>query len=181
MEHEILSYIDRPVDLLKLVKNLTISEDNLEREARIQPKYYLEASRYKVQCMWQKQRLMAKFESLKAEKGLKLRKMKFGKGDGRVTEKEIESRVIADEEVKKLRIRLERAFQLLEFAQQLVEAYRQRQSVLKVLSDIRNAEIANEIRSVREGMARKEMEKMSSKARAALRQRGLDTSEEDDE
>lgn len=163
--------LDRPVELQKLLKKLRLSsEGDLEKQSAEQPGLYLEASRFRAQLLHERSVKLAKLEVLKAEKALRIRAKKFEKAKGeRLTEKEIENRILVDPEIRKAKLKLERLFQLEEWAKGLVAAFQQRRDMIRTISDIRNAEIASEVRAVKEGMARETMRQVSERTRRSLR------------
>lgn len=169
------------VELQRLVKKLAFAEDDFEKANLEQAKLSLQASMYRVEAMKLKHRRQAVLEKIRAEKALAFGKIKHGQKRGqRMTQAEIQNRVMVDPNVRKAQRRFEEALELEEFSVSLVYAYRQRQTTLRIVTDIRNGEIANDIRSVREGMARDTMDKMSNRARRVLRKRGDDVEDEEE-
>lgn len=152
----------RPVNIRDLVDNLEFDVDDLERAALVQPKYFLEASRYRTLKLRKRARAYVKLELLKAEAGMQLRRKK---ADKKLTEAAINSQVLADEECQKWRDRLEQAYVEEKYSELLVEAYKQRLSVIKVLSDIRNSEISSELRAVRQSIAADSLRKVKEKVK----------------
>lgn len=168
---ELDAYLAAEVNLRKLVDKLAFDPDDLERANMLQPQLYLKASKYKVQLMRLRGKAQRKFEMLCASKRQQLRRLNGGKGRGeRMTESGISDAIIKDGKVRRAKRVLDRAFELEEFGKLLVDAFRQRRDVVRNLVEMRNSEMANEIRSVRNAMARNDVEKMRTKARRRLRE-----------
>jgi hypothetical protein len=151
--HEILEILRRPVDVRRLMSRLAFDTDNFEQANMEQPRLSLEAGRYRTQAALDRARLELQLETKQAELGVQLRRR--GEGAKKApTDKSIQSRVILDPEVQRLRKRLYLAEASEVWAKQLAEAYQyQRLAVLKVIGDIRASEIASELRSVKERAA----------------------------
>ena len=176
--HELEELVQEAVDLTKLVHRLSFGADELEKASLSQPKLYMTASRYRTQVLRSMKKTERKYKTLRAEKKQALRKKKHSMPRGeRPTESSLEDLVDTDFEVRKLAVRLDRLIVLEEFAKSLVDSFRQRRDMIRNLIDIRNAEIGHEIRSVKQGMAKKEMDTMRTKARQ--RMRDLEVEEDD--
>lgn len=159
------TYLEQEVDLEKLIKELRISEDDIERAALKQPKLYLEASRYRVNKLRVRSARFAKLEVAKAELGIKLRRQSHSSKEKKLTEAALNEIVVSNPKYRLLRKKLERAFAEEEFAKSLQESYRQRKDAIRIIADIRNAEISQEIRQARSQLAYDETRKMSEQAR----------------
>lgn len=158
-----MKYLEQEIDLQKLVKELRITEEDIERAALHQPKLFLDASKYRVEKLRIKSARKARLEVLKANLGIRFRKEADPKR--KPTEVAINEKVVSHKKYRLLRKKLEEAVAQEEFAESLQESYRQRKEMLRLLTDIRNAEISQEIRQVRSQMAYDETREMSEKAR----------------
>ena len=172
---DIEEYIAQPVDLKALVNELQFNADDVEKAALRQPKLFLEASRYRVKKMRKKARRLIKMELIEAETAHKLRRAsrKAERGE-RMTESAINDAVKLDPRWRKEKIRLERAFEEEEFAKQLLICFQHRQSTIKVVAEIRNAEMSNELRQVKQNLAMEGQKRMADKARRKVQGMGED-------
>lgn len=163
---DIEEYLSQPVDLKSLVDELQFNADDVEAAALRQPKLFLEASRYRVKKMRKKARRLIKVELIEADVAHRLRRASRNAERGeKMTESAISDAVKLDPKWKKEKLKLERAFEEEEFAKQLLETYRHRQSTIKVVADIRNAEMSNELRQVKQNMALEGQRKLAERAR----------------
>jgi len=126
-------------DASLLIDALDINADLLEKAAMVQPKLFLEAARIRVQKMRSRRIYESMLEAKKASLGLRIRRKHAELGE-KLTEAHITSRILQDEAVTEIAGKLHRAEEEEEFAKLLVEAFRQRRDVLKVISEQRNAE-----------------------------------------
>ena len=108
-------------------------------------------------------RAKRKYEQLVSEKKLKLRRRYTGKD--KLSEGGLTDTINRDLDVRKARVRLDRANALEEFSKLLVDSFRQRRDTIRNLVEIRNGEINNEIQSVRRRMEQRGIDKVRKKAR----------------
>jgi hypothetical protein len=170
---EILEIITAEVNIKRLLHRLEFSPDEIEKAAIDQPRLYLEASRFRVQMMHSRAKLLHKLEVIKAKARLRYRgQRKAAGGRGSLTEGAITSMVDSNRLVRKYRRRLDAAYVREEFGKLLVEVLRSRQSTLKVVAETRNAEINSEIRAVKDRMATADMRREAKKARHRFERMG---------
>lgn len=156
-------FLNAPVNLKKLISRISFDADLLEKASLEQPGLYLEASRYRTLKMRKKNKAFVQKDMVKAELGIKYRKRK---GDGeKLTEGAAKDKVLFDPAMQEAQAALDRATEEEVWAQGLVEVFRQRLSVLKIVAEIRNSEMANEIRHAKENMATAGMRKAAEQAR----------------
>lgn len=161
-----------PVNLRKLISKISFDAELLEKASLEQPGLYLEASRYRTLKMRKKNKAFVQKDMVKAELGIKYRKRK---GDGeKLTEGAAKDRVLFDPAMQEAQAALDRATEEEVWAQGLVEVFRQRLSVLKIVAEIRNSEMANEIRHAKENMATAGMRKAAEQARSKFDKDGED-------
>lgn len=160
-----MKYLEQEIDIEGLIRELRITEEDIEKAALRQPKLFLEASRYRVRKLQIRTARMAKLEVAKAELGIKLRRQAHEGSEKKLTEAAINELIVSNRKYRILRKKLEAAFVQEEFAKSLQESYRQKRDILRILADIRNAEISQEIRQARSQLAFDETRKMSDKAR----------------
>jgi hypothetical protein len=151
-------FLNQEVDLPKLLKALSISDEGFEMDNIRQAKLMQEAGRLRAQALYRLKRLEARYKKLSAETALGFRRKKYvdGKGSGRggqYTEGAIANMVTCSSRVQRALKRLDRAYQLDEYAKQLVEAYRERQMSLKIMSDNRSSEMFAQLRLLKDRMA----------------------------
>lgn len=142
----ILEQVDVEIDVEKLIRKLPFDVDNFESAAMEQPTLYLQAGRYRAKCLLNRARVELAMDTAKASASLALRKPQDEK---KPTEKAIENRVLTSSDVVTLRKKFYIAQTAEEWSRQLVEAYRQRLLVLKIVGDSRNSEISAELRAVK--------------------------------
>ena len=164
----------KPVNLRKVISQITFSEDQLERASMTQPGLYLEASRYRTLKMRKKAKAFLQLEMVRAEVSLRYRKKQLG--GKALTEGAIKDRVMVDQEVVTARQAYERALEEEEWAKGLMVVFQQRLSVIKVVTEIRNSEMASEVRQVKEQMATAGMRKAAERYRDKM-----DSGEEEEE
>lgn len=171
------SILNRPVNLKGLIDKIAFDPEDLEHAALEQPGLYLEASRYRTLKMRKKNSAYVTMNAVKARLGLSYRKKKR---DGqRLTEGAVKDAALFDPEMVSACKGLDHASEEEEWAKALVEVFRQRLSVIKVLTEIRVAEISNEIREVKNKMAVDSMHNAAAKARDKFRHRREEEEEED--
>ena len=157
--------LERPVKLSDLVEKLALDEDSFEEEVREQPKLFLEASRYRAMKMRKRATASFMYDRAMAEVKLEGRKLKDDKGKKKLTEGALSDRALLSDNAHKYRTDMDEAYLDEELAKGLVEAWRQRGQMLKIISDIRCSEVGSEIRSVRENLIRDDMKRNSQSLR----------------
>ena len=165
------TFLNQPTNLRKLVDKLEWDEDAFEDAVREQPRLYLEASRYRALKARRQARAKFALTNTVAEKKLILRGRKDRAGRKQLTESAVTESAALTEDVKDAQKNLDDAYVQEELAKAIMEAYRQRGQMLKIIADIRSSEVASEIRSVRENLARDEMHKLSDRTREQLAKR----------
>lgn len=155
--------LNAPVNLKKLIAKIAFDADLLEKAALEQPGLYLEASRYRTLKMRKKARAFLQRDMIKAELGLQYRRK--SKDGEKLREGEIKDSALLDPKSRAAQEAADRAVEEEEWAKGLVEVFRQRLSVLKVVADIRNAEMASEIRHAKEQMATAGMRRAAERVR----------------
>lgn len=172
---DITELLDRPVDVLGLIEELAFDPDNVEQAAIKQPDLYLEAARWRVQQMRHRAKMMSKLERVTAEIGLRVRGQKYsGPRGGRPPEGMIKDTVSSNPRVRKARLKVERAYQREEFGKALAEAFRQRDGIVRLIGKLRESEMSNQIRSVKNRMAADDMSRRASRVRKKYEDIGED-------
>lgn len=161
---EILDLLEKPVDIQKLIKELTFFLDEFEEANRRQPRLFLEAGKYLTGAVLQKAQAENRLETLIAEEGLKLRAKKVA-GEKGYTDKGIADLVNANLDIRKAKKRFAVARAMEVWAKQLLEAYNHRLQVLSNITKIRTGEMATELRAVKEKAAIDDMARRADKVR----------------
>ena len=156
---EVLEWLEKPVDIRQLVRELAFSLDDFEDANRRQPRLFLEAGKYLTGAVLQKSRAETQLETEVAKTGLRLRELK------KSTDKGIADMVNADEAVLKLKKKVSVANANAVWAKQLLAAYDQRLTVLSNITKIRTGEMATELRAVKERSAIDEMRRTVDRIR----------------
>ena len=167
---EIVELLDEGVDLKKLLEEVSFDLDNFEQANLMQPRLYLQAAKYYTWAVLQKGRTDFALEVRSAELALQLRE-KLEK----VTETRIAQELTTDKEIQTLRKKVYLAKTADVWAKQLLEVYSHRLQVLGNITKIRTGEMSNELRSMKEKAAVKELRTRTEK----LRRRISEGSEDD--
>ena len=165
--NELRAILDEPVDVRKLIRDIPfdVDGDGLERASLRQNSMYLKASRLRVQFMHHRARLLARLEEARSAAALKFRKKKDDKGKKEYTNPEVEELVTLDSEVKKIRRKLDNAYEFEEYTKLLLKTISDRQFILQSVGEMRNSEINAEIRATKARIARDEAIETSKKMR----------------
>lgn len=163
---QIGKFLDKPTNLMLLVRRLSWDEDEFEEAVREQPSLYLEASRYRALKARRLKRAEFSLSTTTAETKTKLRTKRDKGGRKLLTEPATAETATIDPAVVVARKKLDEAYVQDELAKSLMEAYRQRGQMLKIVADIRASEVASEIRNVRENLARDDMRNLSDRVRS---------------
>src|SRR5271157_109878 len=101
---QLQEFIDKPVDIKKLVDRLVFDLDDLEHAAQKQPKLRLEVGRLKAQMALNVSTLKRRLSRIVGRKSLKIRHR-----EDRITESAIKNSLSLDDEVQVAQKKLERA------------------------------------------------------------------------
>lgn len=167
LDEELRQFLEEPVDVLSLIKQLDFSEEEVEHAAMEQPGLFLEAARIRVQKMRKRAQAKMAFEAESARTRLHIA--------GTVQHKKDKSIL-----VKSVRIaerRYEAALREEEFAKALMEAFRERKDATKIIVDARWAEAGNAVRRAKEQEGRN----LARKVQKEVRRRYQELPEEDDD
>jgi hypothetical protein len=175
---ELREFLDAEVQLKKLLVKLDFSDEDITRAAVETPSLYLSAGRFRVQKMRLRLKALHRLDIAAAEAGLRIRKEKDSKGKKLYTEPQVKEKIVLSPEVRMKRKRLDRAYEEEEFGKLLVDAFRYRKDVVRMIVDGNLAEGAGELRNAKENMVRSDMKEMGKKVRNKYRRTYQD---EDDE
>lgn len=165
---ELRDFIDQPVDLERLVKELPFEEEDFVRASLRQPKLFLEAGRLRVQKTEKLSTRKRRLDILEAELGTNLRAQKEGGKKG-LTAKAIDEQIVLHPRYQKLRQLVDEAHAEDRAAEILFDAYRTRRDMLKLIADVRNSEVAHELRGVRDRMMLQDTEEVRERAEKRIR------------
>lgn len=117
-----------------LLGQLPVLDENILAEAVRQPLLFVEAARYRVQKMRKRALAGAKLEAERARIALKIRNKKNAQGD-KMTEGALKERLETSPLIQNLRRASDAAYEEEEWAKLILEAYRQRNSAIKVVAE----------------------------------------------
>lgn len=172
VDREVVEILERDVKVKRLVDKLFFSVDDLETAALKQPKFYLEAGRFRAQSALRLRELTRKLAYKTSEIAIRFRKHKGG------TETSIKNAVSQDREVQHYQRQVDEAEVYDDFAKQLMESYKERLMVIAILAKLRVSEMNSELRSVQNEDTVNAMRKRAHKTRKAFRD--LEGDEDDD-
>jgi hypothetical protein len=161
ISRELVELLEREVDVKHLVDKLFFSVDDLETAAIKQPKYYLEAGRFRSQAALRVSTLKRRLARINGEASLKIKHNRTG-----MTATELKYEVSSSRKVQETQKKLDMAEVLYEFASQLTESYKERLMVIAILSRIQVSEMNSSLRSVQNEETVKAMRHRAHKARA---------------
>jgi|ERR1039458_3029736 hypothetical protein len=136
MDRAIDKLFSDPIDLEDLLSKLGLAEETLRSDSFEQPKLFEHASRFYVRCMTKRFEVEGEYDERKADRGLYFRRKFASRAEQRgkaITEKEINERVLLLDSVRALRIKYEHAKELETYAEKLMEAFKQRNYIIRGL------------------------------------------------
>jgi hypothetical protein len=160
ISRELVELLEREVDVKHLVDKLFFNIDDLEGAAIKQPKYYLEAGRFRSQAILRVSTLKRRLARINGEASLKIKHNRTG-----MTATELKYEVTSSRKVQEIQKKLDMAEGYYEFASQLTEAYKERLMVIGILSKIRVSEMSSELRHVQNEETVNAMRHRAKKAR----------------
>lgn len=155
---DVEAQVHNPVDLEKLIKRIDFSEELVIIAALEQPKLYLKCIRTRTLAARYKAEAEAKFELVKSELSLKIRK-----GEKVKTEGHIKELLNQHESYRSARKKLDRGRESEEFLDKLCRVFEMRMQVIKVVSDSMSAEKVVHSRKLAQRAAEVEKEHLRRK------------------
>ena len=131
----------------ELIDLLAVIDEDIKATAWNQPTLFIKAARYRVDRMRIRAQKEQELDVTKSRLATKIRNKKDEQGKKVYTEGAVKERVEVQEKVRRLRGELDRAFEEEDFSKSLMEAYRQRNSAIKIIADMQAYE------GMREGVA----------------------------
>ncbi len=116
----------------ELIQRLSVIDENIRKEAVLQPLLFVDLARYRVAKMRERCQAEAALQAFDAERGLSLRANKRGE---KVTEGYFKSRLQKHPRHRQLVAALDKAEQREEFGKLLLEAGRMRNSAIKIVAE----------------------------------------------
>lgn len=160
---ELLLFINKPVDLKRLVRKVTFDLDDLERAAQQQQDLRLEAGRFKAQAALLVANRKRRLLKVVGRKSLKIRHR-----EDKVTESSIKNSLSLDSKVQSLQKKYDNAEVYYEAASQVVEVFKERAMMLSILTRLRASEISSNVASVQGKSKLKDMKKRARRAANAF-------------
>ena len=131
----LLELLEEQVDVRRLIDKIEFSESSLMEAAFNQPKLFWESGRLRVQQMQKRAMLETKIDLERSLSGLKIRGKTDSKGKKKYSEGGVKERIILSSTVKELTKLLDKAQLEEELGKNLVDAYRMRRDVLRIVID----------------------------------------------
>lgn len=123
----------------QLIRRLAILNENIASEAALQPSLFVDAARYRVAKMRKRAQIGAKLQYEQARIAMLIRNRKNERGE-KMTEGALKERVETKLIIKRLRAASDRAYEEEEMSKSIQEAFRQRNSAIKIIAELQIAE-----------------------------------------
>jgi hypothetical protein len=157
--------LDEPVDLAGLISGIDFEDEEILNASKVQGDLFLQASRLYIQKMRSRTMREARLKELTSIHSLRIRE-RLQENGGRVTEGHVTAKLDRRPTIKKAKQRLERAKLHEEFCKLLLEAFRMRRDVLKIVGNL----IGAEVYIAREATGHSSLEKVKRKLEKRYRQ-----------
>ena len=132
------------MDAELLIKKLPLVDENILAEAANAPLLFVEAARYRVDCMRKVARAEAELDAGEADRAVELRHQWLEKGE-KITVDEVKTRVKRNPKIVLLRGKRDDALADEELSKLILEAYRRRSDGIKIIAEAGRAEGMKEI------------------------------------
>ncbi len=126
-----------------LIEKIPLVDENILEEAARQPMLFVEASRYRVDCMRERARADAHFDYLTARIATLIRD-RYRDVGRKISEAQVKELVGSNKKLRLARATLDRALEEEEFSKLLLDAYKQRRDAIR--TDFRGHEKLPRIR-----------------------------------
>jgi hypothetical protein len=137
--------MDDEIDIRKVLKKIDFVEENVKHANLNQPLLQLEVAKYKVQKFRRRVSLETKFNLERARKAIRFRRSHNEGKTKAITEPALKALLDRDAELYQLQKKVNRAIVEEEFAKQLFEVFKQRQSAIKIVAEFRKLETAKSL------------------------------------
>lgn len=131
----LMELLEEKIDENSLLRGIELSEDDLIGSAIKQPELFWLAGRLRVQSMHKRASHELELEAVSARVGVKARNSKDDKGKREFTEGHVKARIELDPRVQRLRKKLNKDFEMEEATKQLLDVYRMRRDIIRVVAD----------------------------------------------
>lgn len=131
----LLALLEEKIDEDILLNGVELAEEDLMRSTIKQPELFWLAGRLRVQLMHKRIKREFELEMARATIGMRTRQKRDDKGKREYTEGHVKAAIELDRKVQHIRKRLDRDFVLEELGKQLLEAYRMRRDVIRIVTD----------------------------------------------
>ena len=131
----LLELISEKVDVGLLVKKIAFDESQLIEAALEQSKVHFEASKLRVQCMHRRSVLESKIALETSLLSQRYRRIRSPEGKREHTEGAVRAYVDSQPKILELRRKMNIAFAKEELSKQLVDVYRSRRDVIRIIID----------------------------------------------
>lgn len=126
-----------------LMDNLKFSAETLQRDAMEQPQLFFAACEYRVEKMHTRAEAAVRYKTVRAETEFAIRRTAAAAGE-RITEGTVSNRLECDSELGELYRKLMAAEEAEEIAIRLMDAFRMRRDMLRVVADLTRTELSSE-------------------------------------
>jgi hypothetical protein len=161
--------LEEPVDLQELIGGIDFEDEEILNASKAQGNLFLQASRLYIQKMRLRTSREAKLKEVTSIHSLRIRN-RLQESGARVTEGHVTAKLEQLPRIKRAKERLERAKLHEEFCKLLLEAFRMRRDVLKIVGNL----IGAEVYIAREATGHASLEKVKKKLEKRYRQEDLD-------
>lgn len=161
----------------ELIALLGIVDENIINTAREQPKLFVKAARYRVEKMRERARVGAELDVLKSTIKQQKRNKKDETGK-KLPEAALTELMELDPRVQQLRAKSDDAYFWEELGKSILEAFRQRNSAIKIIAEAQQFEAMRESVSIEKD---EQNRKLKNKARRLVDMRASLRSQEMDE
>lgn len=162
-------YLDRTVDLKKLIRRIDFTDESVEDAALEHPKLFLRATRFRVQKMRDRVEAELAYEARMANLSAKYQQRTDDKGKRKLTEGAVKAKVQLDPKIGRLKRTMEMSLVYEKFSELLIETYRKREFAIKIIIDARWAEAGKGFKKLKEeeakGLSRKMRNEITNKYR----------------
>lgn len=151
------------IDVINLLNHMDFVPDDVVSAAAKNAVYFVEAIKYRLECMELNVQAKMDHKRINAERALQLRQEFRDNGD-KLTEDHLKALLVMDSEVSRVTRELERAEVFDEYSKLVVEGFRMRRDCLRIVSDMTRNEMgigraldsqAEDMSSLRRGLAEK--------------------------
>lgn len=127
----VLELLEEKIDIAELLENIPLRESELIEAALAQPSLTMKAGTSRIQAFHKKTMLETRLKLTEAKAGLRLRRIRDGKGRKEFTEGAVKERIQLQPKVQLIRKRLDTAYAEEELGKLLSEVIRTRSDAIR--------------------------------------------------